>query len=73
MCIQDFGRETRGKGSFGRPRRRCEDDIKMYRQEMRKGQAGLIWRQIGTGEGRGCCECGKDLRVPLNSGNFLTG
>jgi len=27
-CIQGFAGETLGKEPFGRPRRRCEDDIK---------------------------------------------
>jgi len=40
-----------GKRPFGRPRRRWNDNIKMYLQEVGWGGAwtGLIWRRIGTG------------------------
>jgi hypothetical protein len=34
MCIQGFGGETCGKGPLGRQRRRWEDNIKMYLQEV---------------------------------------
>jgi hypothetical protein len=37
-----------GKRPLGRPRRRCEDDIKMRPQEVEE-RTGLIWLRIGTG------------------------
>ena len=42
----------RGKKSLGRPRRRCEDNIKVDLQEVGWGTwTGLIWLRIGTGGG----------------------
>jgi hypothetical protein len=39
-----------GKRLLGRPRRGCEDDIKMDLQEVRcVAWTGLIWLRIGTG------------------------
>jgi hypothetical protein len=41
-----------GRRPLGRPRRRWEDNIKMYLQEMGWGAwTGLIWLRIGTGGG----------------------
>jgi hypothetical protein len=41
-----------GRRSFGRPRRRWEDNIKMDLQEVGWGAwTGLIWLRIGTGVG----------------------
>jgi hypothetical protein len=41
-----------GTRSFGRPRRRWEDDIKMDLQELGwAAWTGLIWLRIGTGGG----------------------
>jgi len=43
--------ESEGKRPLGRPRRRLEDNIKMYLQEVRYGALiGLI----GLRKGRGC-------------------
>jgi len=51
-CIQDFDGETRGKEPLGRPRRRCEDIMKMDLQEVGWGTwTGLIWLRIETGGG----------------------
>ena len=36
-CAQDFGGETRGKETIGRPRRKWEDNIKMDLQEVGRG------------------------------------
>jgi hypothetical protein len=39
-----------GRRQLGRPRRRCEDNIKMDLQEVGWGTwTGLIWLRIGTG------------------------
>jgi hypothetical protein len=44
-----------GRRPLGRPRRRWEDNIKIYLQEVRWGGGGawtgLIWLRIGTGGG----------------------
>ena len=39
-----------GKRQFVRPRRKCEDNITMYIQEV-DGEAwtGLMWLRLGTG------------------------
>jgi len=37
-----------GKRPLGRPRRRWEDNIRMYLQEV---GCGLMWLRIGTGSG----------------------
>ena len=42
-----------GKGPLGRPRRRCEDNIKMDFQEVGwRVWTGLIWLKIGAGGGK---------------------
>ena len=41
MCIQSFGRENWGKRSFGRPRRRWEDNIKTDLKVLEWG--GMDW------------------------------
>jgi hypothetical protein len=41
-----------GRRPLGRPRRRWEDNIKMYLQEVEwVAWTGLIWLRIGTGGG----------------------
>jgi hypothetical protein len=41
-----------GKGPFGKPRHRWENNIKMDLQEVGCGSwTGLIWLRIGTGVG----------------------
>ena len=41
-----------GKRPLGRPRRRCEDNIKMDLQEVGVGRGtGWSWLRIGTGGG----------------------
>jgi hypothetical protein len=41
-----------GRRPLGRPRRRLEDNIKMYLREVGWGTwTGLIWFRIGTGGG----------------------
>jgi hypothetical protein len=42
--------KPKGKRPLGRIRHRCEDNIKMYLQEVVCGAwTGLIWLMIGTG------------------------
>jgi len=53
------------KRPLGRPRRRCEDNIKMDLQEVRcvGARSGYSWLRIGI------CECGNE---PSGSIKFLT-
>ena len=41
-----------GKRPLGRPRRRWEDNIKMYLEEMGVRGTGWSWLRIGTDGGR---------------------
>ena len=57
MALMEEGRgvhkvlmaKPEGKRPLGRPRRRCEDNIKMDLQEV---GIGWSWLRIGTGGGR---------------------
>jgi hypothetical protein len=40
-----------GKRALGRPRRRCEDNIKMDLRKIMMGWYGFIWFRIGANEG----------------------
>jgi len=44
------GLNLRGKRPFGRPRRRWEDNIKMYLQEV--GCGGMDWIELAQGRDR---------------------
>jgi hypothetical protein len=61
-----------GKGPFGRPRRRGEDNIKMYLKELRLG--GLDWIDLAQDKGRwrAVVKAVMNFLIPLNAGNFLT-
>jgi len=49
-----------GKRPLGIPRRKWENNMKMYLQEVGwKVLTGLIWLRIGTGVGS--CECGNEI------------
>jgi hypothetical protein len=49
-CRQSFSGETWGKEPLGRPRHRCEDNIKMDLREVGTWIASIFLR-IGTGGG----------------------
>jgi hypothetical protein len=49
-CIQGFGGNPKGKGPFGKPRRRWEDNIKMDLQKV-GAWTGSSWLRMGTGGG----------------------
>jgi hypothetical protein len=61
-----------GKRSFGRPRRRCVDNIKMDLQEVRWG--GMYWIDLTQNRDRWrvFVNVGMKLRIPEDAGNFLT-
>jgi hypothetical protein len=49
-----------GKRPLGRPRRRCEDGIRMDLRETGLGGCGLDSTVSGQGPVAGCCECGDE-------------
>jgi hypothetical protein len=52
LCIRGFVGKPEGKRPRGRPRRRCEDNIKIDLQEMGRGAwTESSWLRIGTGGG----------------------
>jgi hypothetical protein len=63
-----FVGRTEGMRSLGRPRHRCENNIKMYLQEMGWVWAELIWLRIGRG---GSCKCGNEHLVSIYCGKYF--
>ena len=63
----------KGKRPLGRPRRRCEDNIKMDLQEV--GCGGTDWIDLAQDGDRwqALVNAVMSLRVTYNAGNFLTG
>ena len=58
-----------GNRTFGRPRRRWEDNIKMDLQEV--GCGGLDWTDLAQGQVAGTCECGNEPSGYTKCGEFL--
>jgi hypothetical protein len=59
-----------GKKPLGRPRRRWEDNTKMDLQEV--GWVGMDWIDLSEDRDRLWGNAIMNLRVPSNTGNFLT-
>jgi hypothetical protein len=60
-----------GKRPLGRPRRRWEDNINMDVQEVGGGRGDWVELAQDTDMWRALVSTIKNLRVPLNAGNFL--
>ena len=45
-----------GKGPFGRPKRKWEDNIEIYLQKNWMGGRRLDWSGSGQGQAADCCE-----------------
>jgi hypothetical protein len=58
------------KRPLRRPRHRCEDNIKMYIQEMGWGHP-LDWSDSGYRQVAGSCECGNEPPHSMRLGKFL--
>jgi hypothetical protein len=61
-----------GRRPLGRPRRGCEDNIKMDLGEIGFGNVDWIHLAQDGGRWRTVVNTVMNLRVPLNAGNFLT-
>jgi hypothetical protein len=61
-----------GNRPHGRPRRRWENNIKMYLQEV--GCGGMDWIKLAQNSDwwRALVNAGMNLRIPQNARNFLT-
>ena len=70
-CIQSLMGKPEGKRPLGRPRRRWEDNIKMYLQEV---VCGGDWIKLAQDRDSwwALVNAVLNLRVPYNARNFLT-
>jgi len=65
-------RKPEGRRPLGRPRHRCEDNIKMDLQEL--GMNGMNWIALAqdTDRWRPLMNAVTNFQVPQNAGKFLT-
>ena len=63
--------EPEEKRPLRRPRRRWEDNIKMYLQEV--GCEGMDWTELAQDRGQvaGTCDCGNEPSGSVKCGEFL--
>jgi len=69
-CIRNLVAKPEGVQPLGKPRRRCEDNIKLYIQEVGYGH-GLNWYVAGYGEMACSCKCGNDFLDSIKCGKFF--
>ena len=71
--LKGFGGKPERKRPLGRPRRRCEDNIKMYVQEV-VWWGGMDWINLAqdTEGWRALVTAVMNFRFLQNVGNFLT-
>jgi len=69
VCKSLMGKPE-GKRQLGRPRRRLEDNIKMYLQEVGFGGMGYI-ELDQVGQMADNCECGYELSISVKCWEFL--
>ena len=63
--------KTEGKRPLGRPRRRWEDNIKMYLEEVGRGCGDWLELAQDRDGWRALVSMVMNLRVPESAGNFL--
>jgi hypothetical protein len=61
-------KKPEGKKPQGRPRRRCEDNIKM---DLRKWDVGVWTRSLWLRQVAGTCECGNENSEFIKCEEFL--
>ena len=61
-----------GRRRLGRPRRGCEDDIKMHLQEVEWGRMDYSDMAQDRERWRAVVNAAMNLRIPYNAENFLT-
>jgi hypothetical protein len=60
-----------GRRPLGRPRRRCEDNIKMHFFRSGMEEHGLHRSGSGWGQVAGSCECGDEPSCSVKFGEFI--
>jgi hypothetical protein len=63
---------SEGRRPFGRPRLRCEDDIKMHLEGVGWGVMDWIELAWDRNKWQALMNVVRNLCVPQNAGNFLT-
>jgi hypothetical protein len=67
----DLVGKPEGRRPLGRPRRRWEDNIRMYLQEVGCGGYGLVCAGSGYRQVASTCECDNGPSGSIKCGEFL--